>query len=108
MVAGMKGSRVLTEEERNDLYRPHEIKGINVKEKGSEHYKTGSVEPLDLLRAGGILWNFALGSIIKYAFRNRDDRVVNVDKCREDLKKIIHYAEILLREIDEPKERDRK
>ncbi|MBC7128378.1 MAG: hypothetical protein H5T45_01435 [Thermoplasmatales archaeon] len=26
---------------------------MNIKERGNEHYKTGSIEPLDLMKAGG-------------------------------------------------------
>ena len=59
------------------------------KKKGSEHYKTGGVEPIDLYKAGGMLRHFALCNIIKYAFRNRN--LINP----KDMDKIIHYAEIL-------------
>jgi len=64
-----------------------------LKEKGSEHYKTGGVEPLDLLESGGMLRDFAIASIIKYAFRNR--REVGKAVNSKDMDKIIHYAEIL-------------
>lgn len=61
----------------------------SVKQRGSGHYKTGSVEPIDLFRAGGILQPFAVASIIKYAFRQRE--AISPSDCD----KIIHYAEIL-------------
>jgi len=67
----------------------------SIKSRGSEHYKTGSVEPIDLMKAGGILHHFAIGSIIKYAFRNRDK--INP----ADMDKIIHYAEMLKEIADE-------
>ena len=67
-----------------------------VKQKGAEHYKTGGVEPLDLMEAGGILQPFAVGCIIKYAFRNRRGKV-----RPGDMDKIIHYAEIL-KELAKP------
>ena len=60
-----------------------------LKSQGSEHYKTGGVEPIDLYRSGGMFKDFALCSIIKYAFRQRDN--VNV----RDLEKIIDYAQKL-------------
>jgi hypothetical protein len=68
----------------------------DLKKKGSGHYKAIGVEPIDLLKAGGILHGFAIGSIIKYAFRNRatpgSKDVVSIS----DMKKIIHYAEMLI------------
>ncbi len=67
---------------------------MRMKEKGNPHYKTGKVEPIDLIRDGGMLWPFALGNIIKYAFRLRLNQYPGGP--REDLEKIIHYAEILL------------
>lgn len=63
------------------------------KEKGSQHYKTDGVEPIDLYVSGGMFLDFALGSIIKYAFRNRpgSGRFFSYD----DMDKIIDYAEKL-------------
>ncbi len=68
-----------------------------VKEKGNPLYKTGKVEPIDLIRDGGMLWPFALGNIIKYAFRLRLNQYPGGPN--KDLEKIIHYAEILLVEV---------
>jgi len=65
----------------------------DVKRKGSDHYKTGGVEPFDLLESGGILRDFAIGNIIKYAFRNRSQLGRPISKS--DMDKIIHYAEVL-------------
>jgi hypothetical protein len=60
-----------------------------LKAQGSEHYKTGGVEPVDLYRDGGMFRHFALCSIIKYAFRNRNaDEPVK----QKDMDKIIDYA----------------
>ena len=56
---------------------------------GSDHYKTGGVEPIDLYISGGMFRHFALCCIIKYAFRNRDG--IN----ERDMDKIIHYAKLL-------------
>lgn len=60
-----------------------------IKRSGSEHYKTGLTEPIDLLHSGGILKHFAVGNIIKYAYRQRE--AISISDCN----KIIHYAEML-------------
>jgi len=62
---------------------------------GSEHYKTGGVEPFDLYRAGDIMRDFCVASIIKYAFRNR--RSLETPVNEKDIKKIKHYADELLK-----------
>lgn len=62
------------------------------KSNGSDHYKTGGIEPIDLYRAGGMLRSFALCSIMKYAFRNRnDEEPISI----KDMNKIIDYAQKL-------------
>jgi hypothetical protein len=67
-----------------------------LKAKGSDHYKTGEVEPIDLYRAGDMLRDFALGNIIKYAYRNRSGMNFFVPVSINDMKKIMHYAEMLI------------
>lgn len=67
-----------------------EIAWEEVKQRGSEHYKNGTIEPIDLYRSLGILKPFCLASIIKYASRNVTKTVSN-----RDMEKIEHYAEIL-------------
>ena len=71
-----------TVEEWNDL-----------KANGSDHYKTGGVEPVDLYVAGGMFRDFALASIMKYAFRNRTE--AGSQTTMRDLDKIIDYAQKL-------------
>lgn len=67
---------------------------MKVKRKGSKHYHGGGLEPIDLMRAGGLLYPFAISCIMKYAYRNRKaNRLVSVIK--EDMDKIIHYAEMV-------------
>ncbi len=61
-----------------------------IKAKGSDHYKTGEVEPIDLYKSAGILQDFAIGNIIKYAYRLKKKGVNS-----PDIDKIIHYAEML-------------
>jgi len=67
-----------------------------LKKRGSEHYKKNPdiIEPIDLYRAGGILRDFAVGSIIKYAYRNREETGKDINP--KDMDKITHYAEMLL------------
>lgn len=69
-----------------------------IKKMGSDHYKSEGVEPIDLLREGEILWEFAIGSIIKYAYRNREQEVMveMEDKTIKDMEKIKHYADMLI------------
>jgi len=69
-----------------------------IKQGGSGHYKTGSVEPIDLYKSIGILQDFAIASIIKYAARQKQ-KGINVS----DLDKIIHYAEMLKAAYGDPK-----
>jgi len=64
----------------------------DIKQGGSQHYKTGGdVEPIDLIKALGILKPFAIASIIKYASRNAN----RIDVSDTDINKIIHYAQML-------------
>lgn len=69
-----------------------------LKSGGSAHYKSigGAVEPIDLYRAKGVFKAFALCSIIKYAVRNTDKELNPVD-----IRKIIHYAKLLLAENED-------
>lgn len=67
---------------------------------GSDHYKEGGLEPLDLMIAKGIVEDFCIGNISKYAFRFKKTRNL------EDLKKVSDYAHILcgveLGKVDKP------
>ena len=56
---------------------------------GSEHYKEGGVEPIDLLIAKGLIEDFCIGNMIKYATRFKTTRNL------VDLKKVSDYAQIL-------------
>ena len=60
-----------------------------LKQQGSDHYKTGGVEPIDLYVAAGAFRHFALCSIIKYAFRNMNAEHISI----KDMNKIIDYAQ---------------
>lgn len=66
-----------------------------LKAQGSQHYKTGHVEPIDLYRDAGAFRHFALCSIIKYAYRNISGGPAADPVRSKDLDKIIHYSELL-------------
>ncbi|MFA5379742.1 MAG: DUF3310 domain-containing protein [Dehalococcoidia bacterium] len=67
----------------------------SLKRQGSQHYKTGGVEPVDLYLAGGMFHDFALCSIIKYAFRSRQGMNIDNETLHKNLDKIIDYAQKL-------------
>jgi hypothetical protein len=56
---------------------------------GSDHYRCGDIEPIDLMVGQGCYLDFMIGNIIKYATRYR------IGKNLEDLKKISDYAQLL-------------
>jgi predicted phage gp36 major capsid-like protein len=66
-----------------------------LKQQGSAHYKTGDVEPIDLYKSGDMLHDFALASIIKYAFRSREEEQLDRATFLKNMDKIIHYASLL-------------
>lgn len=66
-----------------------------LKQEGSKHYKTGDVEPIDLYRSGDMFHDFALASIIKYAFRSRRSEGADRATFIKNMDKIIHYASLL-------------
>ncbi len=47
----------------------YKITWEEIKSFGSEHYKTGKAEPIDLYRAIGFLEVYALMNLVKLAFR---------------------------------------
>lgn len=67
-----------------------------VKKSGSSHYKSRGVEPLDLYKSGGMLRDYVITSIIKYAFRNRREVCARISIS--DMEKIKHEADILIAE----------
>ena len=56
---------------------------------GSDHYREGGVEPIDLMIAKGIIEDFCIGNMVKYATRFKLTRNL------VDLKKVSDYAHIL-------------
>ena len=62
---------------------------------GSSHYKTGSVEPIDLYVAGDMFRDHALTGIIKYAYRSRRNIGIDKELFVKNMDKILDYAEKL-------------
>lgn len=67
-----------------------------LKKNGSSHYKTQGVEPVDLYASGNMFHDFALCSIMKYAFRSRREMNLETDLLIKNLEKIIDYAQKLI------------
>ena len=58
------------------------------KQEGGDHYKTLSIQPVEYIVANDLSW--CEGNIIKYITRWKQKNGI------EDIKKVIHYAELLL------------
>lgn len=56
---------------------------------GSQHYKDGGVEPIDLIISKGLGKDFCIANIIKYATRFKNTGNL------EDVKKAVDYGHIL-------------
>lgn len=67
-----------------------------LKQQGSEHYKTGNTEPIDLYVAGDMFQDWAIASIIKYAFRSRRSEPLEAHKFQSNMGKIIDIAQKLM------------
>jgi hypothetical protein len=67
-----------------------------LKQQGSSHYKVSGTEPIDLYQSGDMFQDFALASIIKYAFRSRKEERLEGHKFNQNMGKIIHYAQLLM------------
>ena len=60
---------------------------------GGNHYKDMKIQPLEFITANNL--NFLEGNIIKYTLRH------HVKGGAEDVRKVIHYAELLLETVYE-------
>ena len=58
------------------------------KQVGGNHYKKYKIQPVEFAQANEL--NYCESNIIKYAVRHKDKNGI------DDVKKIIHYAELLL------------
>jgi hypothetical protein len=68
----------------------------DLKQQGSEHYKTGGVEPVDLYKAGGMLHDYCCTSMIKYAFRSRRESNIDRELLVKNMNKVIDCAQKLI------------
>ena len=68
-----------------------------MKQVGGDHYGKGGISPIEYIFANNM--NFAEGNIVKYVTRYK------YKNGKEDIKKVIHYAEMLLEQL-EAKEAD--
>ena len=76
-----------------------------IKSQGSGYYK-GIVEQIDLFKADGTLQDWALNEIRAHAARNIAKLdTLGTEKAESDMKKIIHYANMILCLIGEKKAR---
>ncbi len=57
-------------------------------QEGGEHYRSGSIQPVEFIHANNL--GFMEGNVVKYVTRHHDKNGA------EDLKKAIHYLELLL------------
>lgn len=55
---------------------------------GGSHYKDCAIQPIEYIHANGL--DFFQGNIVKYATRHK------VKNGAEDLRKVIHYAQLAL------------
>lgn len=91
---------------KDEFGKWHDVKDLNgdsmyvdqwaeAKQRGSQHYKTGKVEPIDLYRSAKPHESYnafdikALTDVIKYAFR-----LLTRGYMASDVDKIIHYMEL--------------
>lgn len=59
---------------------------------GGSHYKSMKIQPVEFILANGL--GFCEGNIIKYTCRYKQKGGV------EDLKKVVHYAQLLIKELE--------
>lgn len=74
-----------------------------IKGHGSGHYREGEVELIDLLRSGGALKHFAIGSVMKYVWRNRNKGVISL----ADMEKAKHFIDMLIYISSKERENER-
>lgn len=65
---------------------------------GGSHYKTMKIQPIEFIQANDL--GFCEGNIIKYTCRYKQKGGV------EDLNKVIHYARLLIEQIEKEKKND--
>lgn len=70
------------------------------KQIGGTHYKIWKIQPVAFIRKNNL--SFIFGVMIKYIMRIAS-RLHSKEKQIEDLKKIIHYAQIEIKELENDK-----
>jgi len=67
-----------------ELQNTNPVPTVKEKQVGGNHYRDHKIQPWDIIDEYGL--NFYEGNILKYLLRKKGDR-------KEDLGKLIHYAE---------------
>lgn len=73
-------------------YKPKKEASALDKQVGGDHYNKHSLQPTDYILANGL--GFIEGNVVKYVTRHRDKG------GKEDIKKAIHYLEMLLEKYE--------
>lgn len=60
---------------------------------GGDHYKSMAIQPVEFILANGL--GFCEGNVIKYICRYKQKGGI------QDLKKVVHYAELLIKQLEE-------
>ncbi len=68
------------------------------KQIGGDHYKSMAIQPIEYIQANKL--SYIEGNIVKYISRWREKNGI------EDLKKIKHYVEFLIEEVEGKKEKE--
>ena len=63
---------------------------------GGAHYKSMKIQPVEFILANGL--GFCEGNVVKYICRYRQKNGI------EDLKKVIHYAQLLIKHVEVSKD----
>jgi len=71
----------------------------NLKSQGSDHYKTGSTEPIDLYKSGDMLQDWWSSGCIRRAFRCRKSSNRSKELIISDCNKIIHETKIFMESL---------
>jgi hypothetical protein len=73
------------------------MKWVEIKKSGSNHYKTGELEMIDLYKSEGTLQDWAINEARHHMARNLSKlNTLGTHKCVNDMEKVIHYAEIII------------
>ena len=73
---------------RSDSYPLHEFKTVLTKQEGGQHYKDKAIQPIVYIHANKL--GFCEGNVVKYITRHKEKNGA------EDIRKVIHYCELLL------------